>query len=59
VACEISTCNEIILTELVFNNELTNLNPEEIVALLSALVRSVLFLGLSVFLFFCLPWLVC
>ena len=39
VACEITTCDELIGTELVFNNVLTGLEPEEIVALLSCLVR--------------------
>ena len=38
VACEVSTCNEILVTELVFNNVFANLEPEEIVALLSAMV---------------------
>eukprot|EP00054_Salpingoeca_dolichothecata_P030394 m.246805 g.246805 ORF g.246805 m.246805 type:complete len:1258 (+) comp26650_c0_seq16:589-4362(+) len=38
VACEVSTCDEIIATELVFENVLTPLEPEEIVALLSCLV---------------------
>eukprot|EP00039_Didymoeca_costata_P013795 m.214980 g.214980 ORF g.214980 m.214980 type:complete len:1254 (+) comp15873_c0_seq10:105-3866(+) len=38
VACEISTCDELIATELVFENSLTHLQPAEIVALLSALV---------------------
>ncbi|EDQ92980.1 uncharacterized protein MONBRDRAFT_13948 [Monosiga brevicollis MX1] len=38
VACEITTCDEVLATELVFGNHLNNLEPEEIVALLSALV---------------------
>ena len=38
VACEITTCDELIGTELVFNNVLTSLEPDEIVALLSCLV---------------------
>ena len=38
VACEITTTNELLLTELVFNNSLTPLRPAEIVALLSATV---------------------
>ncbi len=38
VACEITTCDSIVVTELVFENVLTPLEPAEIVALLSALV---------------------
>jgi antiviral helicase SKI2 len=38
VACEISTCDEIVATELVFENALTELDPAEIVALLSCMV---------------------
>ena len=38
VACEITTCDELIGTELVFSNTLTKMEPEEIVALLSALI---------------------
>lgn len=38
VACEVSTCDELIATELVFENVLTALHPAEIVALLSSLV---------------------
>jgi antiviral helicase SKI2 len=38
VACEISTCNELLATELVFSNSLTNLEPAVIVALLSSTV---------------------
>ena len=38
VACEISTMDELIGTELVFNNILTHLEPAEIVALLSCFV---------------------
>lgn len=38
VACEINTCEELILTELIFENVLSGLTPQEIVALLSALV---------------------
>ena len=38
VACEINTCDELILTELIFENVLSPLEPEEIVALLSAFI---------------------
>ena len=38
VACEVTTCDELIATELVFANALTDMAPEEIVALLSGLV---------------------
>ena len=38
VACEISTCDELIATELVFENALTDMDPAEIVALLSGMV---------------------
>ncbi|TDH72069.1 hypothetical protein CCR75_008664 [Bremia lactucae] len=38
VACEINTCDELVLTEMIFENVLANLEPEEIVAVLSALV---------------------
>lgn len=38
VACEINTCDELILTELVFDNVLSTLSPEEIVAILSSLI---------------------
>jgi len=38
VACEVNTCEELILTELIFENVLTDLEPEEIVSLLSSLV---------------------
>ncbi len=38
VACEINTADELILTELIFENVLTSLEPEEICALLSSLV---------------------
>ncbi|TYZ66220.1 hypothetical protein PybrP1_005629 [[Pythium] brassicae (nom. inval.)] len=38
VACEINTCEEIVLTEMIFENVLANLEPEEIVAVLSALI---------------------
>lgn len=38
VAAEVSTCDALIVTELVFENVLTDLPPEQAVALLSALV---------------------
>ncbi|KAJ0407079.1 hypothetical protein P43SY_005352 [Pythium insidiosum] len=38
VACEINTCEEIVLTEMIFENVLAHLEPEEIVAVLSALI---------------------
>ncbi len=38
VASEISTCNEVVITEMLFDNVLTNLEPEVIVALLSSMV---------------------
>ncbi|GMF29200.1 unnamed protein product [Phytophthora fragariaefolia] len=38
VACEVNTCEELVLTEMIFENVLANLEPEEIVAVLSALI---------------------
>ena len=38
VACEVNTCDELIVTELVFEGVLNDLDPAEIVAALSALV---------------------
>lgn len=38
VACEVTTCDELLVTELIFNSIFSPLEPEEIVALLSALV---------------------
>lgn len=38
VACEVNTCEELIVTEMVFEGLLNNLEPEEISAVLSALV---------------------
>jgi len=38
VACEVTTCDEMIITELVFENVFTPMEPAEIVALLSSLV---------------------
>jgi antiviral helicase SKI2 len=38
VACEVNTCEELIATEMVFEGLLNDLQPEEIVAVLSSLV---------------------
>lgn len=38
VACEINSANELILTELILDNTLTNFTPEETVALLSIFI---------------------
>jgi len=38
VACEMNTCDELIATEMIFNNVLEPLNPPEAAALLSSLV---------------------
>jgi len=38
VACEVNTCEELIVTEMVFESILNDLDPAEIVAALSALV---------------------
>ncbi|CAM9232038.1 unnamed protein product [Sphacelaria rigidula] len=38
VACEINTCDELIATEMVFENVLENLDPPEIAGILSALI---------------------
>ncbi|CAD7961323.1 unnamed protein product [Amoebophrya sp. A25] len=38
LACELSSADEILLTELVFRNQFENLSPEHIVALLSCLI---------------------
>lgn len=38
VACEVNTCDELIATEMVFEGILNDLEPQEIVAVLSALV---------------------
>jgi antiviral helicase SKI2 len=38
VACEINTCDSLILTELIFENVLTDLSAEEIASLFSCLV---------------------
>ena len=41
VACEMNTCDELLATEVLFNNILEPLNPPEIAALLSAFVFQV------------------
>lgn len=38
VACEVNTCEEIIVTEMIFEGILNELEPSEIVAVLSALI---------------------
>ncbi|KAF9531825.1 antiviral helicase [Crepidotus variabilis] len=38
VACEINSANELVLTELILENTLSNYEPEEVVALLSCFV---------------------
>lgn len=38
VACEVNTCEELIVTEMIFEGVLNDLDPNEIVAALSALV---------------------
>jgi antiviral helicase SKI2 len=38
VACEVNTCEELIVTEMVFEGVLNDMEPEEIVAVLSSLV---------------------
>ena len=38
VACEVNTCDELLLTEIVFEDVLSPLEPEEAVSVLSALV---------------------
>jgi antiviral helicase SKI2 len=41
VACEFNTCDEVIATEMIFENVLEPLNPPEAVAILSALIFQV------------------
>lgn len=41
VACEMNTCDELLATEVLFQNILEPLNPPEIAALLSAFVFQV------------------
>lgn len=38
VACEINTCDSLIVTELIFENVFVGLKPEEVVSLLSCLI---------------------
>nr|WCZ58664.1 exosome RNA helicase MTR4/SKI2W [Seculamonas ecuadoriensis] len=38
VACEINSCDELIVTELIFENALTTLSPPEIAAILSCML---------------------
>lgn len=49
VASEINTCDSLIVTELIFENVLTQLHPEEIASLLSALLC-------QVYLFICIVY---
>ena len=41
VGCEMTTCNELVSTELIFQNVLEPLSPSEVVALLSVLICQV------------------
>jgi hypothetical protein len=41
VACEVNTCDELLLTEIVFENVLEPLDPHEIAGLLSSLICQV------------------
>ena len=41
VACEMNTCDELIATEIVFNNILEPMNPPEVAGVLAALVFQV------------------
>ncbi len=56
VACEVNTCEELLLTELVFENVLAPLDPHEIAGLLSALVCQVCGRGEYIY-FKSWPWL--
>lgn len=38
VACEINSCNELIVTEMIFESHFTNLSPAECVSILSCLI---------------------
>lgn len=49
VACEMNTCDELLATEVLFQNVLEPLNPPEIAALLSAFVFQVSTLSLFYF----------
>lgn len=41
VACEINTCDELVVTELIFSGAFTELTPEQSAALLSCMVHQV------------------
>lgn len=43
VACEINTCDELVVTELIFCGAFTELSPEQSAALLSCMVHQVSF----------------
>lgn len=43
VACEINTCDEMVVTELIFSGAFTKLTPEQSAALLSCMVHQVSF----------------
>lgn len=45
VACEINTCDELVVTELIFSGAFTELSPEQSAALLSCMVHQVSFVG--------------
>ena len=47
MACEITTCDEVVATELVFENVLTEMEPAAIVALLSALIFQACFVAMN------------
>lgn len=41
VACEINTCDELVVTELIFTGAFNELTPEQTAALLSCMVHQV------------------
>ena len=41
IACEMNSCDELIASEMIFNNILEPLNPPEVAALLSAFIFQV------------------
>ena len=49
VACEMNTCDELMATEIIFNNILEPLNPAEVVAMLSSLIFQVYSEWISVY----------
>lgn len=49
VACEINTCDALVLTEMVFENAFASMNEMEAVAVLTALVYEVCSLSSRVF----------